>query len=98
MGFLGVGIKAAGLEPVAGCDVNAVFADKYEAHQGLPTVVGDVTSTETVAKLWRKCPHKVGIAAGVSCQPYSRLGDRRSGPDIRSTSLTGTLELIHWLQ
>eukprot|EP00438_Fugacium_kawagutii_P018206 Skav230728 [mRNA] locus=scaffold401:270970:281509:+ [translate_table: standard] len=98
MGFLGVGLKASGLTPVLGVDMNDRFSDSYTMLQDLPFIHGDVTCTETTAKIWRQCPHRVGLAAGVSCQPYSVLGDQQSGSDRRATSLTGTLETAFHLQ
>lgn len=97
-GYMGEGAKLAGLKVVAGCDFNKNFTEKYHELTGLPVVLGDVSSTATLAKLWEISTGNHGIAAGVSCQPYSLLGDRKSSDDKRSSSLTGTLEAIHFLR
>ena len=42
--------------------------------------------------------HRSSLAAGVSCQPWSRLGDQNGGKDPRAQSLIGTLCTAHMLQ
>ena len=38
------------------------------------------------------------LSAGFSCQPFSRLGDQRSGNDPRSESLPKALKAAYYLQ
>eukprot|EP00438_Fugacium_kawagutii_P025942 Skav207667 [mRNA] locus=scaffold1857:195285:199649:+ [translate_table: standard] len=97
-GYMGVGARVAGLRPVLGCDQNPKWTQAYQDEFDLPVVTGDVCSVVTISEVWSLAPSHTGIIAGVSCQPYSSLGDRRGGDDVRSTSLTGVLEAIHWLQ
>eukprot|EP00438_Fugacium_kawagutii_P032582 Skav236448 [mRNA] locus=scaffold1758:10664:15883:+ [translate_table: standard] len=97
-GYMGVGAKVAGLCPILGCDQNPKFTEQYEKTHGTKTVTGNVCSVETISKIWSLVPSHTGVLAGVSCQPFSLLGDMRGGEDNRSTSLTGVLEAIHWLQ
>eukprot|EP00438_Fugacium_kawagutii_P016564 Skav227392 [mRNA] locus=scaffold3215:106803:116693:+ [translate_table: standard] len=98
MGFMGVGTTAVGLCPIAGCDINKTFCDAYTKIQGRVAIHGDIGNPSTVADLWAKCANLSGIIAGVSCQPYSVLGDHGSGSDARAASLPGVLHAIHWLR
>lgn len=98
LGFMGLGGKAIGMMPVMGCDYNGVFSDAYSKMHGIQAVHGDIGCPETVLKLWAKCDGATGIMAGISCQPYSLLGDQGSGLDARSASLPGVLNAIHWLR
>eukprot|EP00438_Fugacium_kawagutii_P011098 Skav204215 [mRNA] locus=scaffold1606:183973:185340:- [translate_table: standard] len=97
-GYMGVGAKAAGLRPILGVDQNPKFSASYEQTHGVPSITGDVCKVATISEIWSKVPSHTGILAGVSCQPYSYLGDMRGGADSRSASLTGVLEAIYWLQ
>ena len=64
----------------------------------LPVIEGDICHDSTVAALWNQSPGDAILAAGVSCQPYSRLGDQRGEADSRSSSLIGSLRAAHLLQ
>eukprot|EP00438_Fugacium_kawagutii_P001635 Skav211753 [mRNA] locus=scaffold1548:673105:678018:- [translate_table: standard] len=96
-GYLGIGAQMVGIRPLLGVDSNHLFTKPYAMQHGVPTVTGDVNDPETISKVWALSPHRSGILAGVSCQPYSALGDRRGGQDSRASSLTGVLQAAHWL-
>ena len=61
-------------------------------------MVGDVSSDHVVEALWESSPGEAVLASGFACQPYSKLGDRRSSRDPRSATLTGSLRAAYLLQ
>eukprot|EP00438_Fugacium_kawagutii_P018943 Skav232070 [mRNA] locus=scaffold1176:172271:201562:- [translate_table: standard] len=97
-GYMGIGTSAVGILPITGCDFNEVFVKEYARLHEREIIHGDICKEETVMAIWAKCKNLAGLIAGVSCQPYSTLGDQRSGDDERSSSLTGALHAIHWLR
>ena len=50
-------------------------------------IEGDVGDMSVVRRLWEAYPEPSVFAAGVACQPYSRLGDRKGGKGARALSL-----------
>ena len=46
-----------------------------------------------IADICEKAPERSSLAAGIACQPYSRLGDRREGQDTRAQTLPAVLRL-----
>ena len=98
LGGLGQGLLSVGFRPVVACDQNPLMTSLYSSQSPAATVVGDVTHLSTVAKIWELHPKSSTIAAGVSYQPYSALGDQGSGRDPRSMSLPATLACAHFLR
>jgi len=98
IGGIGQGLLSVGFNPVVACDFNPLMVSLYSSQTNIPTVTGDVADLDTVVKIWEAHPHSSTIAAGVSCQPYSALGDRGSGLDPRSKSLPATLACAHYLR
>eukprot|EP00438_Fugacium_kawagutii_P015341 Skav202559 [mRNA] locus=scaffold2177:27236:31978:+ [translate_table: standard] len=97
-GYLGIGARVAGFKTVLGCDSNKKFTDHFQQMHNLPTVTGNVCDASVISEIWSKISSPCGIAAGISCQPYSYLGDQRSGSDERSQSLPGVLKATHYLR
>ena len=98
MGCMGFGAIAAGFKPVLGVDFNPSMAKLYTATHGIESVVADVCMPETAALIWDKFPHSACLGAGISCQPYSRLGDQMGDLDARAQSLVGTLRTAHLIR
>ena len=98
IGALGRGGEVMGYKVVALNEMQPVTARAAEVMTGAPVVVGDINSMEVVAGLWAAAPGNCTFTSGFSCQPYSRLGDRRSGEDPRSSALTGSLKAAFLLQ
>ena len=92
-GFLGFGLEHSGFQVVAKCDWNSNMLRL--ASQLHPAVVhtGDVCTDSLLTPLCTVDPKPGTLAAGISCQPYSRLGDRRHELDQRSMTLPGVLRL-----
>ncbi len=95
IGAVDVGYEHVGAEIIAANEINPKFAEVLES-QGRKVVRGDNTLPENVIELAKNGP--CIVSGGVSCQPFSRLGDGNEGLDNRSRSLTGTLHMIHLLQ
>ena len=92
----GLGAEQAGFHVVAQNEIQEPTSRVAAAISGLQVVIGDVGDNETVKQMWRQSAGCAATAAGISCQPYSSLGDRRSGTDPRAATLPNTLRAA-WL-
>eukprot|EP00435_Cladocopium_sp_Y103_P047772 s870_g14.t1 len=63
---------------------------------GKRVVAGDISDPATRAKLARVSEGL--LMGGISCQPWSVLGDQRALQDERSRSLPGALKMVHLMQ
>lgn len=98
MGALGQGALSAGFETKAACELRSTIASLYNQQSEAPMVVGDIRDFSTVEALHKAHPRSSILAAGISCQPYSRLGDNKSGSDERAQTLPATLSCAHFLR
>ena len=98
LGAMGQGARAAGFEPVVGCDFRKKMCELYVRHSGASAIHGDMCDIETMTKLYEACPHSCTVAAGIACQPYSVLGDGRGGGDPRASTLPATLAISYYLR
>ena len=87
MGALGQGASHAGWKTMVLNDVMQSFTDHLQKFGTTQVVNGDICKLSTVAAIHDQAPHASSMAFGFSCQPFSRLGDRREGQDARSMSL-----------
>jgi len=91
IGCLGFGLEHAGFTVLHRCDINDRMLEIARNIHSAPTTVGDVCNDSLLPVIGAlNCG---SIAAGVACQPYSRLGDRKHGGDPRSLTLPGVLRL-----
>ena len=89
------GYEACGARVDMHCDNNPVFTDWLQAH-GKRVIQGDLADPRTVSNLSQHCG---GIlSGGISCQPWSKLGDEQHLNDPRARSLPGMLQAVHLLQ
>ena len=95
IGASAAGFEACGIKTKSYNEQNPVFA-KWLESKGKRVIQGDVADPKVVSKLAPICGGI--ISAGVSCQPWSVLGDQKAFQDERSRSLPGTLRIIHLLQ
>lgn len=93
MGCLGVGLQSAGFEVKVRSDINPNMLQLATKIGNGEILLGDVCSDSLLADLSRYHGDAQTIAAGVACQPYSRLGDKRQQHDPRSSTLPGVLRL-----
>ena len=98
MGALGQGASSAGFHPKAACEFRSTIATLYNRHCEAEMVVGDICDFQTIQTLHCAYPRSGVLAAGISCQPYSRLGDCKSGSDERAQTLPATLASAHYLR
>ena len=98
VGALGRGLAFLGYDVVAQNDVQKVTLQEAARLSGATPVLGDISQVRTVMGLWDAKPGDCTLAAGVACQPYSRLGDRRSYLDERAGTLPGTLKAGYFMQ
>ena len=98
MGALGQGAMVAQFFPRVAVELRPSLAKLYEANSSAKVIVGDITEFSTIQQVHAAHPKSATISAGISCQPYSRLGDKRSGMDTRASTLPATLAAAHYLR
>ena len=95
LGIVDKGYEACGAVTVGLNDTNVKYC-QWVHNNGRKAVLGDIQHSSTVQKLANL---KRGIlSAGVACQPWSQLGDKKGENDERSNSLPATLRAGHLLQ
>eukprot|EP00438_Fugacium_kawagutii_P006370 Skav220757 [mRNA] locus=scaffold2521:35144:37480:+ [translate_table: standard] len=90
---MGEGFKAAGAKTVAYVESNDQFVRWLRKHKSVPVIHDDVANLSTVEQVHSITGGSTIVTAGVACQPFSKLGDRREHEDPRSGSFGGTLQL-----
>eukprot|EP00438_Fugacium_kawagutii_P016496 Skav221152 [mRNA] locus=scaffold2925:187181:196674:+ [translate_table: standard] len=92
IGCLGEGLEHAGFRIALRCDVNTLMSQLSAQRYAGEVLTADITTDDFMPKMLAKCPSAGTLAAGVACQPYSKLGDRRMEQDSRSMTFPKTLE------
>ena len=95
IGAVDVGYEQIGATTQVANDQNIRFCQILHA-QGKSVVAGDIVLPSTVARMAKHVGS--AISAGVSCQPFSLLGDQLHEKDSRAMSLVGVLRAIFLLQ
>ncbi len=95
IGAVDVGFEQCGAAIQVANDQNIRFCQLLHA-KGRSVVTGDIVLPSTVARMAKHAGSVV--SAGVSCQPFSLLGDQKHEHDSRAMSLVGVLHAIHLLQ
>ena len=99
----GLGAMSLGLE-TAGCIIKMkndlrenfiAFLNREGYHQ---TVCGDIALSETLYKIHSENPASSILTAGFSCQPWSKLGDKKQSKDNRSQTLVSALQAGYLLR
>lgn len=88
------------MQAKAGVDHNPVWESLFHKLHPGPTkfVCGDLASPAVVQQLSVEGCHHGVLVVGISCQPHSALGDRRSMQDERSATLPAALCTAWMLQ
>eukprot|EP00438_Fugacium_kawagutii_P006434 Skav208833 [mRNA] locus=scaffold1193:49015:53454:- [translate_table: standard] len=95
LGAVTAGFQKAGVQCVQHVEENQTFVAWLSSH-GKPVMHGDINDVRVVRAL---AEYRVGfLTGGVSCQPFSRLGDGREHLDERSKSMVGFIRAIYLLQ
>lgn len=98
IGCMSDGINAAGIRINAKNDVSEPFCN-FQTRQGYhDMILGDIGKNETIAKIHTKAPNPCWLAAGFSCQPWSRYGDQRKMADPRASTLHAVLRCAFFLR
>ena len=95
MGFVDGGYEECGVTISSLNDMNIRFS-QWAHNSGRKVVTGDVCLPTTVQQIAKQ--PRSSLSSGVSCQPWSTLGDMRGGADNRAQSLPGTLKAAYLLQ
>ena len=98
IGAVGEGFHANHAKTVCYNDINQKFGTWISDRKQVPVVIGDVCDSSTVADVFSHVKGSHSLAAGISCQPFSRLGDQQEQLDERSRSLIGTLNMAYHCQ
>eukprot|EP00438_Fugacium_kawagutii_P005236 Skav217104 [mRNA] locus=scaffold139:119576:126011:+ [translate_table: standard] len=98
MGFLGQGLISAGMDVKVQNELRQPFCDHLRLHAGTSVIQGDIGDPETLKSMFAAHPHGATLAAGFSCQPWSRLGDGKGAGDERAATLPNVLKAAHLLQ
>ena len=61
-------------------------------------IQGDIGDGATLVEIWKHARYSNTMSAGSNCQPFSKLGDGRSGLDPRAASLRNVLRAAYLLQ
>ena len=98
MGALAQGAAACGVETKVRNELQARTCQFLQeaGHKGV--IRGNIGQDETVLAMREILGAPAMLAAGISCQPYSRLGDAKGGLDDRAKSLPYTLRAGMLLQ
>ena len=92
----GIGVMSDGLLSCGAtiCAKNALRETliDFQMKQGTKGLIpGDIGQLPVLANFYFQHPHSSMIAAGFSCQPWSKLGDKQGFQDHRASSLHHTL-------
>ena len=98
IGAVGRGFREHEMHTAAYCDNNPKFCSWLKNHTNACVVEGNINDSKTTAALSEAVPGPHVINGGVSCQPFSKLGDRGQGFDQRSRSFVGLLKSGFHLQ
>ena len=97
IGAVGRGFAACGVETTCFVDNNKQFCRWLQVHQSKPIIEGDIADPATVAKVAGCIDGEHLLSGGVSCQPFSGLGDKREQHDSRSRSFPALLRMGFFL-
>ena len=97
LGAVGKGFEANGASTCCYNDSNPEFHKWLQFHTKTPSVLGNLVDHTTIKKIRDEIQGAHVLSSGISCQPFSRMGDRKEYGDPRSESFPGTLALSHYL-
>ena len=97
-GAMGQGLAFAGIRSVLQVEWMTRICDVMRMQAHANVIQGDITDPETHGSILRAQTNASVVIAGVSCQPYSQLGDQAGGADLRAMTLPSTLKIAYLLQ
>ena len=95
IGAVGQGFAECNVKTCCYCDSNSKYCEWLQAKTGgeVPIIHGDIADIDTIASIAAASGGPAILSGGISCQPYSGLGDRREQDDPRSQSGPSLLKL-----
>lgn len=97
IGAVGQGFHYSGLATSCFVDSNDKFCQWLAGRSATPVVHGNIDDSVTVGKVFRNISGDQILSGGVSCQPFSSLGDRKEQHDSRSISFPALLRMGFYL-
>eukprot|EP00435_Cladocopium_sp_Y103_P065117 s15_g27.t1 len=98
IGGIAHGASAVGIQATVCVDMNSKMTGLHAAHSVAEPIVGDIGNEHVIFNTWLHSDNAAVLMGGFSCQPFSRLGDQRSGSDSRASSLPNLLKAAFFLQ
>ena len=83
MGALGLGASLTGWKVSAQNDISPKFAEHQRKVAPCPVIEGNIGIMKTVCELHRADPTSASMGFGFACQPFSALGDKREGSEMK---------------
>ena len=93
IGCIGHGMTQAGFHVVLRSDISQPMLELSTRLDGVPVSQCDVGSDDILVTICSQVPHAKVLTAGVACQPYSKLGDKRAEQDPRARTFTDVLKV-----
>ena len=97
IGAVATGFEQTGAEIICHVEGNEQFCQWKSSRSSVPCIRGDVNHVQTIHAVAKHTQWSHTLSAGISCQPFSKLGDERQEKDPRSASLPGTLLMGYFL-
>ena len=97
LGAVGKGFAACGATTCCFNDHNPEFHKWLQFHTKTPSILGNLVDHSTIQQIRAEIQGAHILSSGISCQPFSRMGDRKEHGDPRSESFPGTLALSYYL-
>ena len=95
LGCLGHGMQHAGFRTVLRVDWSKAISELAYQLDEVHSCVANIAEDNALIPISELGSEAGTIAAGVSCQPYSRLGDKKQQHDARADTLPKTLRIAH---
>lgn len=97
IGAVAAGYDACKAQVLCHLEANPKFHQWLHSKTKVPCIRGDITDRRAVAEVAKHTPVSHTLSTGISCQPFSRLGDGKQGKDPRSASFPGALLMGYFL-
>eukprot|EP00438_Fugacium_kawagutii_P001531 Skav207809 [mRNA] locus=scaffold381:274142:276343:+ [translate_table: standard] len=97
LGAAGRGFECAGTETKVYAEINPKYAEWLRQQTRVPVIQGNIADHHVMAKIHEVFDEQHIMFGGVSCQPFSRLGDQGGFNDDRSQSFVGLLHCGYFL-
>lgn len=97
IGAVGQGFRQCGLTTSCYIDSNEKFCRWIQDRSRIPVIHGSIADSVVIGQVHRITQGEQILSGGVSCQPFSSLGDRKEQHDPRSISFPSLLRMGFFL-